>query len=357
MTEPADPPRVLLISAIPPPPGGIESWTSYVLRAASSFGFLPTLLNVRSPQPDRGDEVALYKLGFGLRLLRQCRTACDPEKIDVVHINCSVRRWSAARDYWFLRIAQARGIPVIVHLRGGFAGGREWATYPRLAQRFYRMLLSRADAVIVLADEVMRDLASAGIELRRVEKLPNFLPPDWDAGEGGVENRGGVLYTGRLMAEKGTRALVCLAERLPDVDFHWVGRLCEPLDIPPNVTWHGEVAQGQLVPYYRRCSVFLFPTFSEGFPNSVLEAMASGMAVVSTRRGAIPEMIEEGRGGFVCEPEEIDEMALQVEKLIRDPALCARLGDFNRQRAQGEYSIDEVLPRLAGLYRDLALRG
>jgi glycosyltransferase involved in cell wall biosynthesis len=350
---------ILFMSGLAPPPGGIEVWMARMLEQAERFQIRPEVINLRSPRPEASETLAPFKFGFAAALLRRCIAACR-RNFDLMHINCSVRRWSAARDYGFLRIARWNDIPVVVHLHGGLAGGREWRHHPALARLCYRKLLESADAVIVLADEVIHDLERAGIEMRRLVKIPNFLPPAWLDPNGPVRpaaERRGVLYTGRLTAEKGLASLIHLAERLPDQEFHWVGPLDEQIRIPSNVSWHGEKDHGELPEHYASCAVFLFPSQSEGFPNAVLEAMAAAMPVISTLRGAIPEMIVHGRGGFLREPGEVDAMAEDLEKLVGDPEMRARIGQFNRHRVESEYTAARVLPHLRMLYDELARGG
>ncbi len=147
------------------------------------------------------------------------------------------------------------------------------------------------------------------------------------------------------------------AARLPAVEFHLLGRAYPVSEeagaaAPANVHVHGEVAHADLLARMRSGHVLLFPTrHREGFPNVVCEAMALGLAVVSTDAGAIPEMVEEGRGGFILAPEP-EALAAALRRLADDDGLRVAMGRFNADKAQRLYTYDRVVERLAALYAE-----
>jgi colanic acid/amylovoran biosynthesis glycosyltransferase len=85
---------------------------------------------------------------------------------------------------------------------------------------------------------------------------------------------------------------------------------------------------------------------SEGMPNSILEASASGLPVVATRHAGIPEVVLDGETGFLVEERDVEGMARQMARLVMEPALAEELGRAGRKRMQESFSIDSRIARL-----------
>ncbi len=97
-------------------------------------------------------------------------------------------------------------------------------------------------------------------------------------------------------------------------------------------------------------------SLSEGFPNSVVEAMAAGRPVVATTVGGVPDAVRNGENGTLVPVQDPPALAAALAPLLRDSALRRRMGEVGRRIAREEFSASTVLPRLAALYRELATR-
>jgi glycosyltransferase involved in cell wall biosynthesis len=91
---------------------------------------------------------------------------------------------------------------------------------------------------------------------------------------------------------------------------------------------------------------------TEGCPNSVMEAMACGRAVVATDVGDIPRIVEDGKTGFVVGSRDRGGLVSSLERLIRDPAECRRMGDLGRARAEQEFSLERLAAETLAAYRE-----
>ena len=95
----------------------------------------------------------------------------------------------------------------------------------------------------------------------------------------------------------------------------------------------------------------MLPTYFEGQPVSVLEAMAYSCAVVASDTGGIPQMIEDGRTGILIEPKNTKSLAEGLSKVLEDADLCRRLGENAYKKVKAEFSIEKNMDKLLEIYR------
>lgn len=145
-----------------------------------------------------------------------------------------------------------------------------------------------------------------------------------------------VLYVGRLAAEKNVglvaRAFEQLRSRHPDLCFVMVGDGPQRKALQarcPDIHFTGVQTGAALSAHYASADIFLFPSHTDTFGNVVTEAMASQLAIVSFREAAARELLRHERSALLVEPGQDDEFIDQIERLLVDPALRARL----RERA------------------------
>lgn len=103
--------------------------------------------------------------------------------------------------------------------------------------------------------------------------------------------------------------------------------------------------------YYQRASIFVYYSLHDNMPNAILEAMASGLPILSNDVGAVPEMIEHGIDGFVVTSD--DEYISCLIQLAENNKLRNKLGAAARQKAQNDFSWNVILPKYLKIYKDL----
>ena len=114
----------------------------------------------------------------------------------------------------------------------------------------------------------------------------------------------------------------------------------------------GPVEHERVLKLMRKADVFLLPSQGEGFPNSLVEAMAAGMASVVTPVGAVPEMVADG-GALVIPVGDVGALRSSIERLAADPELRRRLGEEAQRTVCARYTPSSALPPLAEAYRHL----
>ncbi len=167
-----------------------------------------------------------------------------------------------------------------------------------------------------------------------------------------------ILSVGRLVPEKGAPvlidALADLVSRGVDVEATLVGAgPLEPLlrerieqrGLGDRVTLTGSIGQDRLPDLYRRADVFCLPSFQEGLPVVLMEAMATGLPVVTTAIAGIPELVSDGESGRVVPPGRAGFVADAIAELATAPDLRRRLGDAGRARVEAEFSVEVTARR------------
>lgn len=140
------------------------------------------------------------------------------------------------------------------------------------------------------------------------------------------------------------------------------GQPLEPGTSDPRAAWgalqtrygdrvrhYGSVPREQLAASLVAADVFVLPSYSEGFPMAVLEAMASGLPLVVTPVGALGEVLEDGVNGIFVKPGDRRALTAALVELARRPDLRERMGSVNRELARSRFSPDKMRDRLAGL--------
>jgi len=165
-----------------------------------------------------------------------------------------------------------------------------------------------------------------------------------------------VLFSGNPSRRKGAHWLPEIARRLGDsvkivcasgLRGGWTQKLADA-----GIENLGRVAYESMPDLYRSVDALILPTVREGDSLAVLEAMSSGIPVVASACSSLPERIEHGEGGYLCDIGDVDGFVKAIENL-RDPQLRHRQGEFNRGRAEKEFSLATMTGRYETLFADL----
>ena len=261
------------------------------------------------------------------------------------------------------------GVPMVVHFRGSDASARRRLNL--LRQRYSR-LMSIAAGVIVKSRTMADTLMALGAPAKNILVSPSGANTDLFYGSAPVAAPPVLLAVGRFVAKKGplqtirSFSQVCreLGPREPKLALWMVGDgpLLKPaqalviaLGLQDRVHFFGVQPQTRVAELMREVRGFVQHSMvapdgdSEGNPVAVMEAQLSGLPVVATRHAGIPEVVLEGESGFLVDEGDVAAMAMAISRLIRDPALAARLGDCGRRRVQEGFTIDHHLDQVSGL--------
>ncbi len=127
--------------------------------------------------------------------------------------------------------------------------------------------------------------------------------------------------------------------------------LSQRLGITELVRFTGALNQSEVRAFYKTADAFVLPSFAEGVPVVLMEAMASGLPCLSTRIAGIPELIEDGKDGLLVPPSDIDALVKQILALADDRELRQRLGQAGRIKVAEVYDLERNVGRLAKVFR------
>ncbi len=169
-----------------------------------------------------------------------------------------------------------------------------------------------------------------------------------------------ILCVGRLNAAKGLHLLLQayagLSQRFPHARLTLVGdgeeresleALARSLGIDKRIRFAGAVNQDRILPYYREADIFCLPSFAEGVPVVLMEAMAMEIPCVASRITGIPELIDDGRDGLLFTAADERSLRAALARLIDSPALRQRLGKAAREKIVRQYNRDVNFSALA----------
>jgi glycosyltransferase involved in cell wall biosynthesis len=198
-------------------------------------------------------------------------------------------------------------------------------------------MFSEAAGIIVLGEKWRRFVETRAPDTAgRIVIVPNAAPPPTLPHIGGGEAVH-ILFLGRLNAMKGVPQLCDALRRLAGLDG-WRATLAgdgevavtrrrlAALGIAGKVELPGWVDGARVAELIAEADILVLPSFIENLPVSVVEGMASGLAIVATPVGAVEDIVHDGETGLLVPPGDVDALAAALTRLVTDPALRTRLG-------------------------------
>jgi glycosyltransferase involved in cell wall biosynthesis len=204
------------------------------------------------------------------------------------------------------------------------------------------------------------EVVHCGLDLAALRARRNGSGPSAEAGEGGPTR---LLCVGRLVSLKGQaillEAMAQLLARGVDARLTVVGdgpkreelvSRCEELGLGDRVEWTGAVGQDEIPRHYAQADVFCLPSFAEGIPTVLMEAMLTETPVVATRIAGVAELVDDGESGLLVAAGRADLLAVAIERLAHDPALRRQFGSAGRAKVEAEFDAARSVRQLAGLF-------
>ncbi len=356
-------PRLCLVGPLPPPSGGMANQCEQLLRLLRAEGATVELVRTNAPyRPALVGRIpmlrALARLLPYLLALWRAAGRCE-----VMHLLAN-SGWAwhllAAPALW---VGRLRGVPVIVNYRGGLAD--EFLAH---APRQVKGDLRRAALRVTPSAYLERVFARHGLD---AEVIPNIV----DLDRFGLRaprhhaTAPNIVVARNLEPLYGLdtaiRALALLRRSHPQATLTLAGSgpqgaelqaLAHGLGLGDAVRFPGRIAHADMPALYAGADLALNPSTVDNMPNSVLEAYASGVPLVSTRVGGVPDIVEDGVTGLLVPPGDAQAMAAALARLLEDPALAVSLAAAGRAQVAA-YAWPRVREQWREAYRRAATPG
>ncbi len=313
----------------------------------------------RESLPGRLARFALSPLALAAAILRSDAA--------LVHLNTSLNAKAYWRDLAYLVVAKLCGARVLLQKHGGTL--QAFCGADPIFAAFVRASLRLADAIVVLSraelDEFARHFADKNVVL-----LPNgidcepYLRFNRPPADPAAPLR--LIYVGRLAPRKGLDEILdalaglegrgCAAQLViagSGPDERRLRRRARELGLSARVGFAGPAYGEHKARLLSQADVLLLPSYSEGLPYALLEAMAAGVVPVVTAVGAIPDVVEAGMHGTFVPVRDAGAIAQAIVELGADRARLARMSAACRKRIAAAYSIERVGADFSGLYAEL----
>jgi teichuronic acid biosynthesis glycosyltransferase TuaC len=256
-------------------------------------------------------------------------------RVDVV-----LGSWAYPDGFAAVMLAELLGVPAVIKLHGSDMDVVARMPGPR---RCLKWALPRAQRVVAVSQSLGRAAAELGVDPDRIDVVPNgvdtatFNPSDREAARrelGVAHGSSVVLFVGRIEREKGALDLVQAlgAPELRHVQLVMVGdgsalASCRQVALASGarVEFKGALPHTEVARWLAACDVLALPSWHEGMPNAVLEALACGRRVVATSVGGIPDVLSSDTLGVLVPPRDISALATALAGALRAPYDAAKV--------------------------------
>jgi glycosyltransferase involved in cell wall biosynthesis len=336
-------------------PGGMATISRTLI---SGFEHNPVIDILPISNFDEGSRYRRLYMGVGAvwQVMKRRR------RIDLVHIQVAVG-WSIERDLLLAAVARLLGLPVIAQFHG--AGQiDDFTTGPAVHRLGYRMLL-RLCHNVALGKNVLDWLQSVE-HGARATIIPNGVdvPDDPSSFPDGPPS---MVFVGRLGQRKGVYDLLAAFEQLEPSGHAFqlkllgdgeVAEIQRRVDSSPFLRQYVSILGWQDEDSVKRALsaawALVLPSYAEGLPMAILEAMAAGRAVVATRVGDVETLVHDDVNGILVRAGDISGLADALDRIANDSGLARRLGVEGHKMAKSNFTNAMMLHRLEALYLDVA---
>jgi glycosyltransferase involved in cell wall biosynthesis len=339
--------------------GGMYKVTDYLIQSQAAQP--PADAAQLRPLDSRGGKSAAWSIWVLLTALAKILAGRMSGRLAGVHVNVA-ERLSWVRKATIIAFAHLVGVPVVLHLHAQMH--RFYAGLPGPLQALTRWAFGLADVVAVIGPNARRFVTEElKVPADRVEIVINGVPPASEPRR--VKQPGGkqrVLFLGNLSQRKGVddllRALAQPGFDRSRLEAVMAGGNTEPyeqlareLGITDFVQFAGWCDQDQAARLLADADVLILPSHDEVLPLVILEALANGVAVISTAVGEVPSLLTDGVDTVYVKPGDVHSIAAGLQRVLDDPALQERLEHNGYALYQRQFSLASFFAAVARVHR------
>jgi glycosyltransferase involved in cell wall biosynthesis len=374
--------RVLLISPLPPPAGGIATWTKILLGETQKYPSVQIKhidVAVRWKTAVNRSHI-LQLVGGSLQALRdivRVMMAMTSFRPHVLHLTSSAG-YASLKDVVIMLLVRMFGKAGLIHYHTSRIAGYQHTC----AWQFHAAVLAmRLATTVVVLDKKTYACLQKVLSPKKLAKIPNMIALDkidklvLQAGISSPARPNSdavhLVFVGRVVPEKGLVEQVEACAQLERLQLHLVGPVADKFrkylehlaQRQPRGQWlhfYGAVDHEEACRHILRSDILLLPSHDEAFPNTVLEGMALAKPVVVSNVGAMTEMIDtdgENDCGVCVEPGNSASLRAGLKSLLARPESWPTIGQKGRKRVEALYTPGPIMKQLIDLWTDMASTG
>ena len=354
--------KICFVAPLPPPYGGIANWTAMLSRYLDSEKSYDIEYKIIDTSPKKrvteGRGMVQRIVGGILSLFKtyvKIKAELKRAVPDCVHITTS-GSLGLMRDRAVLKILVKKKINNVYHIRFGRVS--ELLTYNNWEGKLLKYNLQLARNIIAIDETTYKSLADYGFGDKSYY-IPNCINLK-ELPKRNEETKKIITFIGWVVPDKGIAELV---EAWQDISLeivkNWKLEIIGPYNkeyvdvfkakIKGDISFIGELEHREALKRLNYSKVFVLPSYTEGFPNSVLEAMALGKIVIATDVGAIPQMLSDD-SGIVVKAKSVEELKTALLKVMTEHV--NEFGVNARKKVEEEYEISKVVDQYIKLWRE-----
>lgn len=364
--------RVLVSGCVPPPMGGMATFYESLLASSLPERVDLSFVNTSSQKRtfEQGGRASLSNILQSFVDCGRFAQAMHSHRPAIAHIGTAYGL-SFVKHSLCVLIAYLFGSQVLLHPHCSYMVLYEERS--PLWKWYVRRVIRLVDGVVALSQEwlALNSIASNC----KVYSLPNAvrLEPykkiaQDRACSSARTDKVHILYLGHLGKDKGSFDLVEAARAVLAAgswcEFHLIGGDLTPgesdllgakvkeaglekhIQVCPPVTGEAKLAA------YRWADIFVYPSYAEGMPMAVIEAMACGLPIIASCVGGLPDLVTDGLNGLLVEPGQIKQLAAVISHLVNAPMLRESMGQRSYSRATNDYDFESRVTELVAIYAE-----
>lgn len=281
----------------------------------------------------------------------------------MIHIHSSFGG-SFYRKLPFIVIGSWFKKPIVNHIHGAdFDEFYEHASAKK--RKLIRDTYDKCFRIIALSDEWYDKLKHV-VDETKIVIIENYsiLHPEAIEERKNKKNEHNILFLGFICKRKGCYDIPAIVEKvvkeIPDTKFILAGsgdidqiKAITPDDIRNNIIYPGWVRNAEKDKLLRAADIFFLPSYNEGMPMSILDAMGYGLPVVSTTVGGITKIVHDGENGYVCKPGDVKKLSTLILKILADDYLLKSMQSNSVSIVKNRYSLETHIRSLEEIYRSI----
>lgn len=273
--------------------------------------------------------------------------------IDIIHSNA---------DYGYFFYRKNKKLVLTIH---HLVNDKEYAKYTSCLQRAYHKIyterylkkaLEIGDKIIAVSnftkDMVLKEIGQYEVDVIYNGINEKVFKPIQSKNTGSKKIR--LLHTGNLTRRKGVDLLPKILDLLGEGFelYYTYGLRTEEVlkNRLGNLKPLGKLSESRLVEEYNKADIILFPTRREGFGYLAAEGMACGKPIIATNCSSLPELVDDGKGGFLCDIDNVDDFVEKIKILGESPELRRQMGEYNRQKVSEKFTMRQMVEKYIQTY-------